>query len=79
MTEKEKILQYIRNWKVVGEELDRMKAEELRAMSEEESARIFDGLQACGLEDMWRQPECAEDNGMVEQQRIFMKAHAKAN
>lgn len=55
-----------------------MKAEELRAMSEEESARIFDGLQACGLEDMWRQPVCAEDNGMVEQQRIFMKAHAKA-
>ena len=43
MTEKEKILQYIRNWKVVGEELDRMKGEELRAMSEEESEeRIHD-------------------------------------
>ena len=79
MTEKEQNLQYIRNWKVVGAELDRMKGEELRAMSEEESARIFDGLQARGHEDMWRQPERAEDNGMVEQQRIFMKAHAKAN
>ena len=56
-----------------------MKGEELRAMSEEESARVFDGLQACGHEDMWRQPERAEDNGMVEQQRMFMKAQAKAN
>ena len=56
-----------------------MKGEELRAMSEEESARIFDGLQACGSEEMWRQPKPDEDNGMVEQQRIFMKAHAQAN
>lgn len=73
MTEKENILQYIRNWKVVGEELDRMKGEELRAMSEEESAaRIHDVML---MADGWLKlnipapGEC----GLVEQQRIFHK------
>lgn len=73
MTEKEKILQYIRNWKVVGEELDRMKAEELRAMSEEESAvRIHDVML---MADEWLKVNIpiARECGLVEQQRIFQK------
>lgn len=73
MTEKEKILQYIRNWKVVGEELDRIKGEELRAMSEEESAeRIHDVLL---MADEWFQVNIpsASECGLIEQQRIFQK------
>lgn len=73
MTEKEKILQYIRNWQVVGEELDRMKGEELRAMSEEESAeRIHDVLL---MADEWLKVNTAplRECGLIEQQRIFQK------
>lgn len=73
MTEKEKILQYVRNWKVVGEELDRMKGEELRAMSEAESAaRIHDVLL---MSDEWFQVNAAppRECGLIEQQRIFQK------
>jgi len=73
MTEKEKILQYVRNWKVVGEELDRMKGEELRAMSEEESAaRIHDVLL---MADEWLKLNVplSRECGLVEQQRIFQR------
>jgi len=73
MTEKEKILQYVRSWKVVGEELDRMKGEELRAMSEEESAaRIHDVLL---MADEWLKLNVplSRECGLVEQQRIFQR------
>lgn len=73
MTETEKSLQYIRNWKAVGEELDQVKAAELRAMTEEESAeRIHNVLL---MTDEWftvHQP-ASRECGLVEQQRIFKK------
>jgi len=73
MSEEENILQYIRNWKVVGEELDRIKGEDLRAMSEEESAaRIHDVLL---MADEWLKLNAAplRECGLIEQQRIFQK------
>jgi len=73
MTEKEKILQYVRNWKVVGEELDRMKGEDLRAMSEEDSAaRIHDVML---MADEWFKLHIPplRECGLIEQQRIFQK------
>ena len=73
MTEKENILQYIHNWKVVGEELESLKGEELRAMGEEESAaRIHDVLL---MADGWLKLNSLPSGecGLVEQQRIFQK------
>jgi len=71
--EREKIKAWVGNWKVAGEELDRLKWEELRAMDELASARIFNHLTA-GLPGEWEPPE--RECGLVPQQAFFSKAHA---
>jgi hypothetical protein len=79
MTEDEKIRQYIQNWKLVGDELDRVKAQELRSLSEQESAeRIHDVLL---MADSWAKIHGASDRecGMVEQQRIFERWPKRPN
>ncbi len=68
MTEKERILERIRQWKMVDEEMDRERAERLQGMGEGESAR--------NPAAVWRRSERLQASGMVEQQRIFMRAHA---
>jgi hypothetical protein len=73
-TEKEAMRRWVETWKVAGEELDRMKWEELRAMTEADAARMLD-LQEWPREvPLWRDPEREFSSGLVEQQRIFMKA-----
>lgn len=75
MTEKEQILERIRQWKVAAAEMDRERAERLRGMGEGESARIFDMLVPPNPAAVWRRPERLEASGMVEQQRIFKRGH----
>lgn len=73
MTESEKVREYIQNWKTVGDELDRVKSEELRSLSGAESAaRIQDVLL---MADSWGEIHGQPDRecGMVEQQRIFQR------
>jgi hypothetical protein len=76
VTEKEKVRERVRQWRTANAEMDRMRTEDLRAMSERESARIFDMLDPGDLSEVWRRPERLESSGMVEQQRIFMRGHA---
>jgi hypothetical protein len=76
MTERERILERIRQWKMVDEEMDRERAERLQGMGEGESARIFDMLVPPNPAAVWRRPERLQASGMVEQQWIFMRAHA---
>ncbi len=70
--ERKKMKAWVDNWKVTGEELDRLKWEELREMGDEESLRIFNRL-GSGWVDEWTPPgrEC----GLVVQQAIFSKAY----
>ena len=76
VTEREKVRERVRQWRTANAEMDRMRTEELRAMSEQDSARIFDMLDSGDLSEVWRRPERLASSGMVEQQRIFMRGHA---
>ena len=76
MTEKERILERIKLWKVASAEMDRERGEWLRSLGEEESARLIN--EAMRLADGWLALNGPQDrdSGLVEQQRIFMRAHA---
>ena len=75
MTEEERIIarRHIAVWKETGQILDRMKWDELKAMTESQSAEIFALLDTSM--DTWRSPERRNGAGLVEQQRWFAKAH----
>jgi len=77
LTEKERMRQYLENWKVVSSEIDRLKSIELQALSEEDSAEQFNGLD-CDLSLYWIPEERRTSSGLVEQQRIFAKGHKHA-
>lgn len=69
-----KMRRWVEAWKVAGEELDRMKWDELRAMTEDDAARMLD-LQHWPTDDLWRSPERESAEGMIEQQRMFLRLH----
>lgn len=66
---------YVRGWEKTGQILEELKRAELRKMTEADAAKIFTELDY-PLPSPWRQESKPEDNGLVEQQRWFMKAHA---
>jgi hypothetical protein len=66
---------YARGWDETGRILEGLKRAELRQMTEADAARIFTELDY-PLPMPWRAETGPEDNGLVEQQRWFMKAHA---
>jgi len=73
MTENEKMIHYVRNSKGLGEELDRMKTEKLRALSQEELAvRINDVML---MADEWMKVHSPLERGcgLIEQQKVFSK------
>ncbi|MDD5200259.1 MAG: hypothetical protein PHC88_10715 [Terrimicrobiaceae bacterium] len=72
--DKEAMRRWVETWKVAGEELDRMKWDELRAMTEDDAARMLD-LQHWPADELWRSPARESAEGMIEQQRIFLRAH----
>lgn len=65
--------QWVANWKAAAEALDRVKVEELRGLTEEESGRMFEEL-AFDPDTIWISPERHDASGLVEQQRLFMKS-----
>lgn len=75
--EKELMRQWVENWKVVGEETDRLKTEALRAMTEEEAAVQFNGMD-CDPSLVWTSEERRTSSGLIEQQRLFSKLHEYA-
>ncbi len=73
--QQKKAKRYVETWRETGEVLDRLKWEELRRMTEAEAARAFTEWDY-PLPSPWHPEMRPEDNGLVEQQRWFMKAHA---
>ncbi len=73
--EQKKTKAWIANWKQTGEELDRLKWEELRAMDETSSALIFNKL-GIGWVEPWTSPERKPGDGLIIQQDYFRKIHA---
>ena len=73
LTEKEKMRLWRDAWEVAGRELDAIKTSELQALTEESSARCFDAL-AWPRESLWFSPERANSEGLIEQQRLFLRA-----
>jgi len=73
MTEKEQVRAHVHNWQVASQEIDRLRAEELGAMSADESARLINDVML--MADHWLSLNGPQDRdcGLVEQQRIFRK------
>jgi len=78
MTDKEKMQTYLRGWAVAGEEIDRLKCEELRNLTADQSAKRINDVML--MADRWLEltENRDRDSGLVEQLRIFMKGYAKA-
>ena len=67
--------EYVRGWQETGRIMEELKRSELRKMTEADAAKVFTELDY-PLPSPWRSESKPEDNGLVEQQRWFMKAHA---
>ena len=68
--------QWSENWRIIGEEEERLRRERLRALTEEEAAAQFDALD-CDPALVWTPPERRDWSGLIEQQVIFQKARAR--
>ncbi|MGF1657532.1 MAG: hypothetical protein ACFCU3_11220 [Verrucomicrobiales bacterium] len=64
---------YVGIWKETGKELDRIKWEELRSMSEEEAQTQAAAVLALADEWIGREAFTERECGMVEQQQIFQR------
>ncbi len=73
MTEKDKMKAYVRNWKFAGDQIDRMKGEELRNLTPSESAKRINDVML--MADCWLAQMGPPDreSGLVEQQMYFKK------
>lgn len=65
---------WVQTWKSAGDALAQVKARELRELSQERSAELaltftFDPATT------WRSPDRRDGQGLIEQQRYFMKHH----
>ena len=73
--ERERTRHHIAIWKETAAELDRIKCEELRAITEDQAA-IYAEMLALPVGTAWAPPENLNGSGLVEQQRTFAKARA---
>lgn len=76
MSEHDKMRYWVENWKRVGPELERIKREELRALSDEDAYQNAVALMSCLEADFWEDPRRSQWSGLVEQQRLFQRALA---
>lgn len=64
---------WMNQWREAEKYLHRVKREELHAMTDEDAVAAFNALDM-PPELVWRSPERANSEGLIEQQRIFNKA-----
>ena len=64
---------WVAAWREHADALDQIRAEELRALTEEESGRVFADM-AADTDTLWLSPERADAAGLIEQQRLFMRS-----
>ena len=77
LSEKEQMRLWVENWRRVGPELERLKRQELRALSEEEGTKRALEVMDARAEDRWKDPKRRNLSGLIEQQRLFARfAHA---
>jgi hypothetical protein len=64
---------WMSQWRSAATELEKVRARELRELSEQGSADLFNrcGIPEC---DYWISPERSQASGLVEQQRYFMRS-----
>ncbi len=74
-TEKEKMRQWVENWRIVDGEIERLRLEKLRTLTEAESAAQFNELD-CDPALVWAPPERRQWSGLIEQQRLFAQVRA---
>jgi hypothetical protein len=70
MTEQEKMRYWVENWKRVGPELERIKREELRALTDEQAASNAESILSTPVEQ-WLPERRRQWSGLVEQQQYF--------
>jgi hypothetical protein len=66
----EEAREYVERWRKAGPELEKVRREELRRMSDADALKLVKVLLEVGS----RSCECRATSGLVEQQRIFRKA-----
>ncbi len=76
--EKTKVRRHIANWKVVSEYMERERAERLQALTEEQAAEQFNGVD-CDSSLIWTPEHRRTSSGLIEQQKYFSKAHEHAS
>lgn len=75
LSEKEQMRAWVENWQRIGPELERIKKEELRAMTEEEALSATEIVLDSEVDNYL--PEwCKTSSGLIEQQRYFRKGRA---
>ena len=62
---------WVEQWRMAGPLLERVRYEELRAMTDDEAARAFESLAELACDD--NHPTSRTTSGFVEQQRLFLK------
>lgn len=67
---------WVERWKWVGPELEKLKRQELRTLTEAEAYRRADSLGECLEYDHWIDPRRVTSSGLIEQQAIFSRARA---
>lgn len=69
---------WMSQWRSAAVELEKMRAQELRGLSEQDSADLFNrcAIPEC---DYWISPERAQSSGLVEQQKFFMRSRRYAS
>jgi hypothetical protein len=65
---------WVDTWKRAGPELEKQRIAELRALTEEESAALFDSMRF-DPDAIWLPPDRIDSAGMITQQRLFMRFH----
>jgi hypothetical protein len=60
-------------WKIAAPELENMRVEELRSLTEEQAALLFEGLDF-EPGDVWLPEDRINSVGLIEQQRLFMRS-----
>ena len=69
---------WVNQWKETGQLLEQIKADELAAMTDETAQQAVHDVLLMG--DHWREKNPhfqRHESGLIEQQRLFMKAHAQ--
>ena len=67
------IKRWVEQWKITGPELERIKKEELRAMTEEEALRRVISVMNSRSRHASERARNSVSSGLVDQQRLFMR------